>query len=177
MQDPQAVRPDLRGAVLNLAAYGGDDTTYAMLREADKRATLQEEKLRAQGALTYFQSPALLQRALELSLSPEVRSQDTIRIIGGVAANPQGRDLAWEFVKANWAEFDRRYGGGGFLIMRLIESVTSHFATMARQQEVAEFFQTHPVLSAARTVQQCLERIRINARWLAQNRDALTAWF
>jgi puromycin-sensitive aminopeptidase len=176
MEDPQAVRPDLRGAVLNLAAHAGDDTTYALLREADKRATLQEEKLRAQGALAYFQRPELLQRALELSLSPEVRSQDTIRLVAGVAANPHGRDLAWEFVKANWAEFDRRYGGGGFLIMRLIESVTSHFATAAKEREVAEFFQAHPVPSAARTVQQCLERIRINARWLAQNREPLAAW-
>jgi puromycin-sensitive aminopeptidase len=176
MVDPQAVRPDLRSAVLNLAAYGGDEATYALLREADKRATLQEEKLRAQGALTYFQQPALLQRALQLSLSPEVRSQDTIRLVAGVAGNPHGRDLAWEFVQANWAEFDRRYGGGGFLMMRLIESVTSHFATLARHQEVDEFFQAHPVPAAVRTVQQCLERIRINTRWLAQNREALAAW-
>ncbi len=176
MEDPQAVRPDLRSAVLNLAAHAGDESTYAMLREADKRATLQEEKLRAQGALGYFQQRELLQRALELSLSPEVRSQDTIRLVGAVAANPRGRDLAWDFVKANWGEFDRRYGGGGFLIMRLIESVTSHFATADREREVAEFFQAHPVPSATRTVQQCLERIRINTRWLAQNRQSLAAW-
>jgi puromycin-sensitive aminopeptidase len=176
MADPQAVPPDLRGAVLNLAAYSGDEATYGLLREADKRATLQEEKLRAQGALTYFQQPVLLQRTLELSLSPEIRSQDTIRLVGGVAANAKGRELAWEFVQTNWGEFDRRYGGGGFLLMRLIESVTSHFVTSARQQEVAAFFQAHPVPSAARTVQQCLERIRINTRWLAQNRDALAAW-
>jgi puromycin-sensitive aminopeptidase len=175
--DPQAVPPDLRSPVLNLAAYSGDETTYGQLREIDKRATLQEEKLRAQTALTYFQQPALLQRALELSLSPEVRSQDTIRIVGGVAANPRGRDLAWEFVKANWAEFDRRYGGGGFLIMRLIESVTSHFTSLAKEQEVAEFFLAHPVPAATRTVQQCLERIRINTRWLAQNRYILAEWW
>jgi puromycin-sensitive aminopeptidase len=177
MEDPQAVRPDLRGPVLNLAASSGDETTYAQLREADKRATLQEEKLRAQGALTYFQQRVLLHRTLELSLSAEVRSQDTIRLVAGVAANPQGRELAWDFVKANWPEFDRRYGGGGFLIMRLVESVTSHFATLTKEAEIAEFFLEHPVPSATRTVQQCLERIRINTRWLTNNRVALTAWF
>jgi puromycin-sensitive aminopeptidase len=96
--------------------------------------------------------------------------------VAGVAANPKGRDLAWEFVKANWEEFDRRYGGGGFLLMRLIESVTSHFSTLSKEEEVAEFFLGHPAPSAARTVQQCLERIRINARWLMRNRDALTTW-
>jgi puromycin-sensitive aminopeptidase len=177
MRDPQAVHPDLRSTVLNLAAYGGDRSTYEALREAEQRATLQEEKLRALGALAHFQQQDLLRDALELSLSPVVRSQDTIRVVAGVAANPHGRDLAWEFVKANWAEFDRRYGGGGFLLMRLIESVTSSFATPQREREVAEFFKDHPAPSAARTIQQCLERIRINTRWLRQNRDALATWF
>jgi puromycin-sensitive aminopeptidase len=177
MRDPQAVHPDLRSTVLNLAAYGGERATYEALREAERRATLQEEKLRALGALTHFQQQDLLRETLELSLSPMVRSQDTIRVVAGVAANPQGRELAWEFVKTKWAEFDRRYGGGGFLLMRLIEAVTNHFATLAKEREIAEFFLEHPVPSAARTVQQCLERIRINTRWLTNNRLELTALF
>jgi puromycin-sensitive aminopeptidase len=177
VRDSQAVHPDLRSTVLNLAAYGGDRSTHEALREVERRATLQEEKLRALGALTHFQQPDLLRDALDLSLSPAVRSQDTIRVVAGVAANPHGREQAWEFVKAHWEEFDRRYGGGGFLLMRLIEAVTSQFATLTKEREIAEFFLTHPAPSAARTVQQCLERIRINTRWLANNRLELTAWF
>jgi puromycin-sensitive aminopeptidase len=176
VRDPQAVHPDLRSTVLNLAAYGGARSTYEALREVERRVALQEEKLRALGALTHFQQPDLLRDALDLSLSPAVRSQDTIRVVAGVAGNPHGRELAWEFVKAHWQEFDRRYGGGGFLLMRLIEAVTSQFATLAKEREIAEFFLTHPAPSAARTVQQCLERIRINTRWLANNRLELTAW-
>jgi puromycin-sensitive aminopeptidase len=175
--EPQSVHPDLRTTVLNLAAYGGDRATYESLLEVERRATLQEEKLRALGALTHFQQQGLLRDVLDLALSPVVRSQDTIRVVAGVASNPHGRELAWEFTKANWDEFDRRYGGGGFLLMRLIESVTSHFATLSKEREVAEFFLAHPVPSAARTVQQCLERIRINARWLMRNRDAIALSF
>ncbi|MBI3328860.1 MAG: M1 family metallopeptidase, partial [Nitrospinae bacterium] len=177
VHDPQAVHPDLRSAVLNLAAMGGDAATYETLREVERRATLQEEKLRALTALTQFRERELLRRALELSLTPEVRSQDTVRVVAGVAANAHGRELAWEFAKGHWEEFDRRYGGGGFLLIRLIESVTSHFTTLEKAQEITEFFQVHPVPSAARTVQQSLERIRINARWLAHNRESLAAWF
>jgi puromycin-sensitive aminopeptidase len=176
VRDPQALHPDLRSAVLNLAAFGGDHATYQDLRDIERKATLQEEKLRALTALTHFPQRELLQAALDLSLSPDVRSQDTVRMVAGIAANTSGRELAWEFTRANWAEFDRRYGGGGFLLTRLIESVTSHFTTLERAQEVAEFFQAHPVPSATRTIQQSLERIRINARWLAQNRDPLATW-
>jgi puromycin-sensitive aminopeptidase len=176
VHDPQAVHPDLRSTVLNLAAFGGDRSTYDALREVEQRATLQEEKLRALTALTHFRQPDLLRDTLELSLSPVVRSQDTIRVVAGVAVNPHGRELAWEFVRARWPEFDQRYGGGGFLLTRLIESVTSSFTTLAKEQEVAEFFLRHPVPSATRTVQQCLERIRINTRWLFRNRTDVAAW-
>jgi puromycin-sensitive aminopeptidase len=176
VHEPQAVHPDLRSTVLNLAALGGDRSTYDALREVERRATLQEEKLRALSALTHFRQPDLLQETLELSLSPVVRSQDTIRVVAGVAANPRGRHLAWQFVQAHWPEFDKRYGGGGFLLTRLIESVTSSFNTLHKEQEVAEFFLDHPVPSATRTVQQCLERIRINTRWLFRNHVDVGAW-
>ena len=134
----------------------------------EQRATLQEEKLRALGALTHFQQLDLLRDTLELSLSPAVRSQDTIRVVAGVAVNPRGRELAWEFVQAHWAEFDQRYGGGGFLLTRLIESVTSSFTTLEKSGKRRSFL-THPVPSATRHIQM-FERIRINTRWLFRNR-------
>jgi len=43
--------------------------------------------------------------------------------------------------------------------------------------EVEEFFKTHPAPSAARAIQQALERIRLNAKWLERNRQDLAAWF
>jgi hypothetical protein len=60
--------------------------------------------------------------------------------------------------------------------MRLIEAVTSQFTAFSKEQEGAEFFLGHPAPSAARTVQQCLKRIRINTPWLTNNRLELTAY-
>ena len=84
-------------------------------------------------------------------------------------------DLAWDFVKENWAEFDRRYGKGGFMIMRLV-SITETFTTLERADEVESFFEANPVAGAQRTVQQALESIRLNARWLELNSDPVAAW-
>lgn len=51
----------------------------------------------------------------------EVRPQDTVSVIGGVAgSSKQGRKAAWKFVKDNWEELYNRYQGG-FLISRLIK--------------------------------------------------------
>jgi hypothetical protein len=77
--------------------------------------------------------------------------------------------------RQRFAEFDRRYGGGGFLLMRLIESVTSHFATPAREQEVDAFFQAHPVPSAARTVQQAMRQASMIAKSAGERIDRTPA--
>ena len=176
LSDPDAVHPDLRGVVFSLAAQAGDRTTYDQLWELEERASLQEEKIRLLLAMSRFQDVELLKDTLERALSSRVRSQDTITVVAGVAANPAGREPAWEFVKSNWAEFDRRYGGGGFGLMRLV-SIVNSFTTEERMADVERFFADNPAPAAERTIRQALERMRLNIRWLEQNRQALNAWF
>ena len=176
LSDPDAVHPDLRGVVFSLAAQAGDRATYDQLWELEERASLQEEKIRLLLAMSRFQDVELLNDTLERALSSRVRSQDTITVVAGVAANPAGREPAWEFVKSNWAEFDRRYGGGGFGLMRLV-SIVNSFTTEERMADVERFFADNPAPAAERTIRQALERMRLNIRWLEQNRQALNAWF
>ncbi len=176
LSDPDAVHPDLRGVVFSLAAQAGDRATYDQLWELEERASLQEEKIRLLLAMSRFQDVNLLNDTLERSLSGRVRSQDTITVVAGVAANPAGREPAWEFVKSNWAEFDRRYGGGGFGLMRLV-SIVNSFTTEEGMADVEKFFTDNPAPAAERTIRQALERMRLNIRWLEQNRPALNAWF
>ena len=176
LEDHDSVHPDLRGVVFSLAGQAGDRGTYDRLWELEEQTGLQEEKVRLLLALCRFQDAALLQETLERSLSARVRSQDTITVVGGVAANLRGREQAWEFVKSNWAEFDRRYGGGGFGLMRLV-SLTSSFTTDEKREDVERFFADHPAPAAERTIRQSLERMRLNIAWLDRNRADLAAWF
>ena len=176
LSDVDAVHPDLRGVVFSLAAQAGDRATYDQLWDLEERTSLQEEKIRLLLAMSRFQDVALLNDALERSLSNRVRSQDTITVVASVAANPAGRETAWEFVKNNWAEFDRRYGGGGFGLMRLV-SIVNSFNTEAQKADVENFFAENPAPAAERTIRQGLERINLNIRWLELNGPALNGWF
>ena len=143
LSDPEAVHPDLRGVVFSLAAQAGDRATYDQLWGLEERTNLQEEKIRLLLAMSRFQDVGLLNDTLERALSSRVRSQDTITVVAGVAANPVGRDPAWEFVKNNWAEFDRRYGGGGFGLMRLV-SIVNSFTTGGTYGRRGEFLRRKP---------------------------------
>ena len=176
LQDRETLAPDLRGVVFALAAQEGGRDVYDRLWELEGETDLAEEKIRLLMALTRFEQPDLLSSTLEDSLSSKVRSQDSISVVTGVAANPKGRDLAWEFVKSNWAEFDRRYGGGGFGLMRLV-SICSYFNSQEKADEVDSFFAEHPAPAAERTIRQAMERVRLNIKWLEQNRSELAAWF
>ncbi len=176
LQDRETLAPDLRGVVFALAAQSGEKDVYDQIWGLEGETDLAEEKIRLLMSLTRFQRPELLNSTLADSLSAKVRSQDSITLVAGVAANPKGRDLAWEFVKDNWAEFDRRYGGGGFGLMRLV-SICSHFNSQEKADEVDSFFAEHPAPAAERTIRQALERVRLNIKWLEQNRQELTDWF
>ena len=175
IKDPAALHPDIRGVVFGLAGQAGDRNTYDQLWKLEQESTLQEEKIRLLMALTRFSDLELLRETLERSLSSEVRSQDTIFAVTGVGGNPQGRDMAWEFVKSNWTEFDRRYGSGGFGLMRLV-SLCGNFTNKERLDDVESFFAEHPAPAAERTILQALERIRLNIKWLERNRDELAVW-
>ena len=176
LQDRETLAPDLRGVVFALAAQSGGKDVYDQIWGLEGETDLAEEKIRLLMSLTRFQQHELLNSTLADSLSAKVRSQDSITLVAGVAANPKGRDLAWEFVKDNWAEFDRRYGGGGFGLMRLV-SICSHFNSQEKADEVDSFFAEHPAPAAERTIRQALERVRLNIKWLEQNRQELIDWF
>ncbi|MDA1129087.1 MAG: M1 family metallopeptidase [Chloroflexi bacterium] len=176
LQNRGSLVPDLRGVVFTLAAQGGGKDTYDQIWQLEGETDLAEEKIRLLMSLTRFQQPELLIATLEDSLSSKVRSQDSITLVTGVAANPKGRELAWEFVKANWGEFDRRYGGGGFGLMRLV-SICGNFNTQEKADEVDSFFAEHPAPAAERTIRQALERVRLNIKWLEINRQEITTWF
>lgn len=175
LRDPDLLHPDLRGVVYSLAAQAGDQSTYDQLWDLERKAQLQEEKIRLLLSLARFTQSELLLDTLQRSLSSEVRSQDTITLVAAVAANTRGRDLAWQFVKDNWPEFDRRYGGGGFGLTRLV-SICGNFATEDKRADVETFFQENPAPAAERTIRQSLERIRLNTAWLDRNRNELAQW-
>ena len=52
--------------------------------------------------LAAFSDKALLSEALQFSIGPCVRSQDSVHLIGSIAKNRTGRDISWQFFKDNF---------------------------------------------------------------------------
>ncbi|XP_046484591.1 puromycin-sensitive aminopeptidase isoform X1 [Neodiprion pinetum] len=166
---------DLRSPVYRAVLSVGGADTYATMLKLYREADLHEEKDRISRALGAIKDEKLLKQVLEFAMSSEVRAQDTVFVIMSVAMTYKGRILAWAFFKDNWKVLMDRYDGG-FLLSRLVKFTTENFATEESALEVEQFFADHPTPGTERTVQQSLETIRLNAAWLARDREAIKSY-
>lgn len=163
---------DIRGVVYNLTGRSGGEKEYKLLEEMYLKETLQEEKERLSKALCFFQDKKLLKKALEFSFSQQVRLQDSFIMVNYVWANPQGKELTWEFVKKHWDDILKKYGAGGHLLPRFIKPA-SLFSTKEKAAEVRSFFKTHKAPGAQRTVEQVIEKIYANHEWLSRDEKGI----
>lgn len=95
-------------------------------------------------------------------------------MIGSCAGS--SREHTWRWFKANWAEFDKRFGDAGFLLARIVAYATNSFASDEAASDVEAFFAAHPCAAAERTIKQSLESIRANAAWLKRDQGAVAKW-
>ncbi|RXM32145.1 Puromycin-sensitive aminopeptidase [Acipenser ruthenus] len=142
----------LRGLVLGKLGKAGHKPT---LEEARRRFRDHEDGKQILPA--DLRSPVYLtvlkhgdSTTLEAMLKEEVRPQDTVSVIGGVAGSSKhGRKAAWKFLSVD-----------GFAVDKMAA-------------EVKSFFESHPAPAAERTVQQCCENILLNAAWLKRDSELI----
>lgn len=166
---------DLRSAVYSSVLVNADEATLNKFIEMHDSCDLQEEKMRIALSLGCVSNRDLIQKVLQFAISPSVRSQDSVSVICGVAGSTtssEAGELSWQFVKDNWKLLYSRYSSG-FLITRLVKCTTEGFTTEERAREVEEYFKQNPTPGAARTIQQSIESIHGNARWLNREKSSL----
>lgn len=169
----QDLPADLRGPVYVTVLTNGDESDFDKMLELYDKADMQEEKVRISRSLGATQDEKLIQRVLDFAMSDKVRSQDSVFVIAGVTGSVKGRNMAWKYVQENWDKLHGRYEGG-FLLPRLIKTTTENFVTEERAKEIEEFFKKNKAPSAERTVQQSVENIHLNARWLSRESKLVT---
>ncbi|MBI4089758.1 MAG: M1 family metallopeptidase [Candidatus Levybacteria bacterium] len=165
---------DLRGVVYNLVAKNGGEKEYGMFKGMYFKTLFQEEKDRILRALCSFENEKLLSKTLEFAFSDKTRAQDRFKAVRFVWANPKGRDLAWNFVKANWESISRTFGGG-HLYSRFIEPA-SYFVDGKKAIEIENFFKKNSSEGLQKTIAQVTEKIRTNSLWIKRDKNKLSTY-
>ena len=173
LENPASVDRGLAASAFRLAALNGDDAFYDKLLAALKNAKSPEEYYMALFALPQFSDPRLIQRTLDYAISPDVRSQDALQLIGSVMQNPAGEELAWDFVLAHWNAVQK--AGGPFASAEIV-GATSSFCDTHMRDQVSDFFKAHKIEAAERTYRQSIERINDCVDLKSQQEPQLASW-
>ena len=167
---------DLRGVVYSLAMRKNSAETFDKLYELAKNEDLQEEKVRLYRAMCSSDHEESIKKCLELGLKDEIRPADAwIFFVASSMSSAKGREETWKFIQDNFAKIEARFDGL-FLLPRIIEMTTNLFTCEEKAKHSETFFEKHQVPSATRVIQQSLESVRNNARWLRNEKEALMAF-
>jgi len=169
----EQVDPALLNASVRIAVRDGDAKLYGAILGRLSHVSRTDEYYTFGRALCLFNDPALLTRTLEFAVGPQMRGQDAAAVIGGVFSNPDGRQLAWDFVRQHWSDVTAKlnnYSEAG------IVGNAGVFCDAAKRDEVQHFFGEHKIEAAERTLKLTLEQINgcIDAR--AHQQPNLQSW-
>ncbi len=171
LKNPGNLNPDLKGAVYSIAAWQGGDSEYEKFKELYLKSEVAEDGRKFLIALGGFSDESKLNKTLDFALSKDVRSQDAYMPVLSVARNSKGKELAWQWVKRNWKELEKRYGFGGNV--KMFETFVIPIGVLSdinKEKEIKEFFDKQKsAYMIQKQLTQSLERLRVNYNFLKKN--------
>jgi puromycin-sensitive aminopeptidase len=170
--DPASVDAELAAVATSVIAATGDRQDYERWLDRALHGATPQVQLRHLHALAEFTDAELVRRTCELAVSDQVKTQNAPFVLRGAIANREQGALAWDFVRRNWALLNERFPRN--TIVRMVESVK----LLDRPEQVADvqaFFAEHPIEQAQKTLEQVLERQRVNAAVRARTATGLRA--
>ncbi|CAH1153367.1 unnamed protein product [Phaedon cochleariae] len=177
MVQNNTIDPNLKEIVYSAGIKYGGMNEWQYCWNYYKSTTSKSEKRILLKALGVASDPWLLQRYLMETLDRNVvKPEDVKLVLEVVAANPEGRLLAWRHLKAYWPTMHSLYGNSTILMGNLISAVTAHLSTRYDFYEVSTYFTGMNVGSASRALDQSLEIIQLNINWVSQNEEEVNTW-
>jgi puromycin-sensitive aminopeptidase len=175
IHDKSSVAADLRGVVMAAAVSEGGRKEFDHVLHMFETAALNEEKVRCLQTLGCTPQVSLMKEALEWGWQ-HVRYQDFIYLVSSIGSNPKGVEVVWEYMKEHWSELYERYGKGNFMLTSFIRACTAQMTSFSEADQVETFFQSKQVEGCERTIRQCVERIRVSAKWFERDEKATMEW-
>lgn len=159
-QDYTKVPPDMREAVAT--AYARSTNDFDGILNRYRVSVSDEDKGNLLRALAAFRDEALLQRALDFSLSAEVKRQDIMSPIFAAISNPEAKNVTWTWFQMNAEKLQAIYRGTG-RISGSIEHVISILG-IGRVTDVESFFEQHPIPEAKAGIKAGFEKVHVYDR-------------
>jgi len=163
--------PELAAAAALAVASTGSDADYEDYLQRFRTAATPQLKYRFMYALAEFPAQDQIDRTIDLALSGDVKTQDAPFLLNRCIANREHGAFAWERVRRQWPELVEKFPDN--TIVRMVNSITM-LTTPHVVADVQGFFSEHPIPQSAKTLEQLLERQRVNAELRTREAEPLS---
>jgi puromycin-sensitive aminopeptidase len=170
--DPTLVDPELVAAATSVVAATGGAHDFERLLDGFKHGATPQDQLRHLYALAEFDDEELVLRACELCFTDQVKTQNAPFVLRMCIANRRHGAAAWNFVRQRWDEANAKFPAN--TIVRMVDSVKLLTADTV-VADVQGFFSEHPIPQAVKTLDQVLERQRVNAALREREQDSFSS--
>jgi aminopeptidase N/puromycin-sensitive aminopeptidase len=173
LQNPNSVDATLARNILEVAARFGDSALLDEYLAGLRRMTSPEQFYNVGFALAEFRGQPLVERVLQLAVSPDIRNQDAPHLIAAELDNPDNQSAAWAWIKAHWSAVEKTFtAASGAEIVYAAHS----FCDAHSRDDMQEFFTQHQIASSEGTLRRTLERVNACISYRSHQQPNLAAW-
>jgi aminopeptidase N len=172
LDDPNSVDATLADKILKVAARNGNADLFDQYVAGLQRMKSPEQFYNVAQSLREFRDPQLVERMLQMAISPAIRNQDAMGLIARVLQRPANQSTAWAWVKSHWTEVEKKAASAN--ILAVLDGAGS-FCDPAARDDVQQFFTLHPT-GSDRPLKFELERINACISYRDHQQGELAGW-
>jgi tricorn protease interacting factor F2/3 len=154
--------PNMKQAIAT--AYARSTGDFDTLYNKYKSSQSEEDKVRFISALAGFTQPALINRALNLAVTDEIKKQDVRTILAAIRGNPEARQSTWIWMTSNFNWLHHIHEGSG--VLGRVLQLTIPYAGIGRVGEVERFFEQHKPVDLKNSIQTGIERLLVYDKFI-----------
>ena len=115
----------------------------------------------------------MIKETLKLSLSEKIKNQDAPYLIATAIRNYRHTNTAWNFVEQNWEKINKIFPNN--TIPRMFGGIKS-VSDKELAERISLFFDKNPVPQGQKTIDQNLEKMKINLKFVDHQSIILNNW-
>lgn len=176
--DREAIHPNIRGAVFNIALENGGMKEWEAILNEYRTAKQSDERNTALRTLGRSKNPEIIQRVLDLTFKSggEVRTQDIYLPMAGMRSHKEGIEALWKGMCDNWDMLVEKLPPGLSMLGTVVQICAASFTHEEHAQMIQDFFKGKSTKGFDQGLAQSLDSVRAKSMWLKRDKSDVAEW-
>ncbi|XP_024945954.1 uncharacterized protein LOC107272872 [Cephus cinctus] len=172
------IHPDVKSVAYCWGINNADQATWDIVWNRFLENDISTEEVLLLSSLGCSEDPAILQKYLELSITPDsgIRSQDSASVFNSVLNGPNSNlEVALNFIATNFTAISEFYGGLNS-VANMLTAIGNRITTEDQLIQLKIFTTANNFGAAQASVASTIQLAESNMEWLSDNADSIFSW-